>query len=150
LLGANERPQGSHADTAPVGPLLARPHGPAPGVAEEHEGRALVRLAGVVGRGTDDHVGVAVAIHVAGPGDAVAHDLEHVIALQLRGGGGGAAVGDAGGAAEEDEGRALVSLALSGLGSARHHPPLAVVGSLHPERAAQPSQLRLEAIDRVP
>ena len=82
------------------------------GAAQEDEGRALVDLAGVVVRRADDHVGVAVAVHVAGarrrstPRSAPAwFDSSCGV------GGVGIAVGDAAGAAQEDEGRALVGLA---------------------------------------
>ena len=51
---------------------------------EEHEGRALVGLARVVAEGADDHVGVAVAVHVARPGHAAAELRIRLVRLELR------------------------------------------------------------------
>ena len=77
------------------------------GAAQEHEGRALARLARGVEIGADDHVGEAVSVDVPGARDRVTQLRAALVRLQLCVRGGGIPIRDARGAAQEHEGRAL-------------------------------------------
>src|SRR5262249_59137378 len=80
------------------------------GPAQEEERRALVRLPRVVLLRTDDHVGVAVAVHVARTRDGVPEYRVGLVRFELRRRRGWIARCDPRRTSEEHEHRALVRL----------------------------------------